>query len=362
MSQGMMSRENDVGENEDSESRPTIMNWKSPELFFAIWIPIIIGVLLVIAHRRRMATAQRFADRAMLQRLMPTMTVIRPWLKGTLLVLGLILLIAAAARPRFGQYYEEVSRRGVDVFVLLDVSRSMLAEDVAPNRLERAKSDIQDLLQRLQTDRVGLVAFAGAAAVKSPLTNDHTFFRLVLDEVGPHSAPRGGSLIGDAIRKAVGAMDQQADRDRAIVLITDGEDHDSFPEDAAQLAADANIRIFAVGLGDSGDGSRIPVRGDDGQLKYLQHDGQEIWSKMDEELLKRISLKTGGAYIPARTRVYDLGQVYEDHISGLKSGEMDTATRRRFREQYQWFAMIGFVLLLTEMLIPSYQTRIANQS
>lgn len=333
------------------------MNWKSPELFYAVWVPIILGAVLIVAHRRRLATAQRFADQSMLRRLMPGFSSIRPWIKGGLVVVGLILLITAAARPRFGTYYEEVHRRGVDVFVLLDVSRSMLAEDVTPNRLDRAKSDIRDLLERLQSDRVGLIAFAGAAMVKSPLTNDHTFFQLVLDEVGPHSAPKGGSLIGDAIRKAVTAMDKQGDRDRAIVLITDGEDHDSFPEDAAQLAADANIRIFAVGLGNSGDGSRIPVRGDDGQLKYLQYEGQEIWSKMDEELLKSISVKTGGAYIPARTRVYDLGQIYEDHISGLKASEMDTATRRRFREQYQWFAAFGFLLLLTEMLIPSYPAR-----
>lgn len=336
------------------------MNWHSPQLFFAVWIPITIGVLLIVAQRRRLAAAIKFAESGMLDRLMPATTAFRPWLKGGILVVGLVLLIVAAARPRFGFFYEEVSRRGVDVFVLLDVSRSMLAEDVAPNRLERAKSDVRDLLQKLQTDRVGLIVFAGAAIVKSPLTNDHSFFQLVLDEVNTDSAPRGGSLIGDAIRKAVGAMDKAADRDRAIVLITDGEDHDSFPADAASMAEDMGVKIFAVGLGDIGEGSRIPIRGKDGQLTYLKHEGQEIWTKMDEELLKSISVKTGGAYIPARTRVYDLGQVYEDHISGLQASDMDTATRRRFKEQYQWFAAIGFLLLLIEMLIPMYKQRTAT--
>ncbi len=168
----------------------------------------------------------------------------RPWVRGTLIVLGLALLIVAAARPRFGVYFEKVDQRGVDCFVLLDVSRSMLAEDVAPNRLERAKSDIRDLLKKLAGDRVGLIVFAGKPVLKVPLTTDDGFFRTVLDDVDTHSAPRGGTLIGDAIRKALDAMPPRGDRDQVIVLLTDGEDQESYPIEAAKQAAEARHEDF----------------------------------------------------------------------------------------------------------------------
>ena len=140
---------------------------------------------------------------------------------------------------------------------------------------------------------------------------------MVLDEVDIHSAPRGGTLIGDAIRKALEAMPRSRDRDQVLVLITDGEDQDSYAEDAAKQAAERGVKIFTVGLGDSREGARIPIRDDAGRLTYLQYEGQERWSKLNDQLLKQIALTTGGAYIPAGTRAYDLGQIYADHLAGL---------------------------------------------
>lgn len=331
------------------------MIWENPSLLFALWIVPLIAWLLIHAHRRRIVTANRFADHAMVQRLMPAFQSPRPWFKGGAVLLGLTFLFIAGARPRFGTYFEELVQRGVDVFVVLDVSRSMLAEDVAPNRLERAKSDIRDLLKKLGGDRVGLIVFSGAPVVKVPLTTDQGFFRMALDEVGPHSAPRGGSLIGDAIRKAMEAMDQQRGRNQVIVLITDGEDQDSYPEQAAAQAAERGIKIFTVGLGDPAEGARIPVRDESGQLRYVRHEGQEVWSKMDERVLKEIALATSGAYIPAKTRAYDLGQIYEDHLAGLTRGEIREEKRKRFREQFQLFACFGLAFLLVDMMIPSYR-------
>ncbi len=331
------------------------MRWENPSFLLGLWIVPLVGMALLYAHRKRISTAKRFADAAMVHRLMPAFRSLRLWIKGGALLVGLTCLIVSGSRPRFGVYFEELSQRGVDVFVLLDVSRSMLAEDVAPNRLERAKSDIRDVLDRLGGDRIGLVVFAGAAVVKVPLTSDHGFYQLVLNEVGPHSAPRGGSLIGDAIRKAMASMKERRDRDQVIVLITDGEDHDSFPEEAAKLAAQRGIKIFTVGLGDAGEGARIPLRDPAGQLSYVKHNGQEVWSKMDERLLKEIALSTSGAYIPAKTRVYDLGQIYEDHLSKLTQGETHAVKRKRYREQFQLFACLGLAFLLIEMMIPSYK-------
>jgi len=330
------------------------MRWENPIWLFALWVLPLLAAVFVHAHRRRSAAARRFADPAMIGRLMPPSGISRAWIKGGLLLIGVALLVVAAARPRFGGYFEQISARGVDLFVVLDVSRSMLAEDVAPNRLERAKSDIRDLLGKLPGDRVGLIAFAGAPTVIVPLTTDQGFFLNALEGVNTSSAPRGGSLIGDAIRKATESLDVTRDRDQVIVLITDGEDQDSFPLEAADVAAEREIKIFAVGLGDTDEGRRIPVRDEAGNVRYLKHEGQEVWSRMDERLLKEIALKTSGAYIPARTRAYDLGQIYEAHLAGLTRGEIQTEKRKRYAERFQWFVFFGLAALLGETLVASY--------
>jgi Ca-activated chloride channel family protein len=247
----------------------------------------------------------------------------------------------------------DVTARGIDLFVVLDVSKSMLAQDVAPSRLQRAKSDIRDLLDKLQGHRVGLIAFAGAPVVQVPLTSDQGFFLEMLESLDTDSAPRGGSLIGDAIRKALEALPPRSDRDQVLLVITDGEDHDSFPDEAAQLAAQRQVKIFTVGMGDDIQGQRIPLRDDQGQLSYLKYEGQEVWSKMDERLLRRIALSTGGAYVPAKTRAYDLGQIYQ-HLSQLTMGQIHSARQQRYRHRFQWFAAAGLGLLLLETMISRY--------
>ena len=329
------------------------MRWEHPIFLLALWILPALAVLIVYAHRRRVLTAMRFVDQEMVARLMPALGGTRPSFKGGLLVVGIGLLLVAAARPQFGYYFEKLSTRGVDLFVALDVSRSMLAEDVAPSRLERAKSDIRDLLKKLEGDRVGLVVFAGAPVVQVPLTNDQGFFTTMLEDVDTNSAPRGGSLIGDAIRKALESMPRRRDRDQVIVLITDGEDHDSFPIEAAKQAAERDVKIFTVGLGDANEGARIPVQGEGGNLRYVKDDsGQEHWSQMNEDVLKEIALTTKGAYIPAKTRAYDLGRIYDDRLAGLTRGEVNSEKRKRYKEQYQLFAVLGVLLILVEIVIP----------
>jgi Ca-activated chloride channel homolog len=324
-----------------------------PAMLLLYWLlPLVAGVL-VYAHFKRAAAAGRFVDREMLARLMPPRSNGRAWLKGTLLLVGLAVMFFAATEPRYGTYFENVAPRGVDCFVCLDVSRSMLAEDVKPNRLERAKADILDLLKKLAGDRVGLIVFAGKAVVKVPLTTDDGFFRQTLEEVDAKSAPRGGTLIGDALRKAMESMPPRADADQAIVLITDGEDQESMPEEAAKNAAERGIKIFTVGLGDAGEGARIPIPDSAGGRMYIQDEKGEHWSKVDQNLLKKIALESGGAYIPAGTRYYDLGQFYEEHLSGLARGEeAKTQQRKRENEQYQLFLAIALAILAVERSIP----------
>jgi len=330
--------------------------WGNPNVLYGLWVLPVVVALLVYAHRKRAAAGARFARPAMARRLMPSPGGGRPWVKGTCLVVALACLIVAGARPRFGVYYEEVAQRGVDLFVLLDVSRSMTAEDLAPNRLARAKSDVLDLLDELGGDRVGLIVFAGKPVVKVPLTTDRGFFRNVLDAVHVRSAPRGGTLIGDAIREAIEAMPEQGNRDRVLVLITDGGDQQSVPLEAAAAAAEEKIKIFTVGLGDTKEGARIPIRDAGGKIRYLKDNNrQQVWSKLDEKLLEKIAVTTGGAYVPAGTSAYDLGQIYHDHLAKLTADKFKSEKRRRHREQFQWFLGLGVVLLMVEAAVPAHR-------
>jgi Ca-activated chloride channel family protein len=327
----------------------------NPSVLLGLWILPLVGWLLVHAHRRRRAAARRFADPAMVQRLMPAFRGARAWVKGALVLTGLALLIVAGARPRFGGYFEKATQRGLDLFILLDVSRSMTAEDVAPNRLERAKFDIRDLLTRLGGDRVGLIVFAGKPVVKVPLTTDQGFFLSALEEVDIHSAPRGGSLIGDAIRKCMEAMPQRRDSDQVALLISDGDDQDSYSEEAARQAAERGIKIFTLGLGDSHEGARIPVVDEAGHKSYLKYQGQEVWTRLQERTLMQIALAAQGAYIPAGTRTYDLGQFYTENLAGLARSEVQAEKWKRYAEQFQLFVCLGVALLLWEMALPSYR-------
>lgn len=335
--------------------------FQNPAFLYALWALLPLGLLLLHARGQRIRAAARLLSGEMRSRLMPIRSGLRSLVPIFLLLLALASLTLALARPRFGMYFEKVSQRGSDLVVLLDVSRSMLSEDVHPNRLGRSKQYIRDLLDRVRGDRVGLVVFAGKAVQACPLTTDHAFFTSILDEVGPDSAPRGGTVIGDAIREATRTLETVAGRDQAFVLITDGEDQDSFPREAAGAAAELGVKIFTVGIGDPGEGARIPLDGDDGNLGFVKHEGQEVWSKMDEPLLKEIALESNGAYVPARTGTYDLGQVYTDHLKNLRAGELDSEQRKRYREQYQLFAAVGLFLFLISVLVRPHRFRDRNE-
>lgn len=330
------------------------MNWAAPGYFWALWtLPVFFGLLWYL-HRWKRAAQLRFLDARMSQQLAPKSSNLRLITKAVLQLAAMTALIIALARPQRGFYVEEVTAQGADLIILVDVSRSMLAEDVVPNRMERAKSDIIDLLQRLPGDRVGLIAFAGAPSVMVPLTLDHGFLRLVLQDLGPDSAPRGGTNIGDAVRKAIEQFDAATQRDRALVVFTDGGDQDSLPIEAAKLAAERRIRIIAIGLGDPTEGARIPKRNKEGQLSFQQYDGKEVWTKMDDSVLRQMATITSGAYVPAQTRSYDLGEIYSQNLKELGKGELFTDKRKRPYEQFQWPVAIGIGLIVVERLISGY--------
>lgn len=333
-----------------------MIDWAEPVWLLALWIVPVVALLLLSAARWRTRAAETFAAAPMLRRLAPEPDGTRRVLKVVLASVALTCLLVAIARPRYGTYMQDISTSGADLCILLDVSRSMLAEDVKPNRLDRAKSDILDLASRLQGDRIGLVVYAGTPVLKVPLTTDVDFFRTELAEIGTNVAPSGGSRIGNAILKALECMESRFDRQQVIVLISDGEDQDSFPEEAAKVAAERDVQIITVGLGDAIDGARIPVRSASGGLSYLQYGDQEVWSVLREETLKGLAEITGGAYIPAGTSVYDLGDIYENHLSAITRAKTDVQRRRRLHERFQLFAAVAFFCLIAEGLVSIFRT------
>jgi Ca-activated chloride channel family protein len=229
----------------------------------------------------------------------------------------------------------------------------MLAEDIRPSRLERSKIAIQDLMEVLQGDRIAIVTFAGNSTIKCPLTQDYAFVRMALADISTESTSRGGTMIGDAIRKATeDVFDKQSREYKDIILITDGEDHDSFPVQAAEKAAAEGIRIIAIGLGDENQGSRIPITGPDGEKTFMKYEGQEVWSKLDGDTLRKIVYATnGGKYLsvgPGTT--LDLGQIYEGLIASAEKRELESTTMMRYDEKFQIFLALGLVLIVWEYM------------
>lgn len=316
-----------------------------------LWAVAGLAAVIVFGFAMKRRDLRRFADDALLSRLLPDTSIGRQHLRAGLVVVAMVLLVAALIDPRWGVSYRQVQQRGIDLVVILDVSKSMLAADARPNRLERARHYIGDLVDRLGGDRVALVTFAGTATLTCPLTADYDAFRLALATAGPEWAPRGGSLLGDALRIARNAFTDDILDHKAVIIFSDGEDHGSYPLEAAKvLFEELGVPVYTVGIGDARDGARIPVETDGGTV-WLTHDDQEVWSKMDRAMLQSIALATGGAFVPVGTGTVDMGLVYEDRIEPVATREFLSATVERHDPQFQWFAGAALALLLFEALI-----------
>ncbi len=317
----------------------------------------VIAVAAAAAAANRRAVA-RFATKNLTPFLFPGSSR-RRIVKLAIISAAVAAMVVALADIRWGKTWREVPQKGIEVMFVLDVSRSMLAEDVAPNRLERAKQQIKDMVDEMAGDRVGLVVFAGDVRQKIPLTSHYHDFKQILDEVGPHNVLRGGSKIGDAIQMASDAfLDKTADH-KAIVIFTDGEDHESDPAAIAAAVHEAKgIRLFTVGLGDDEQGARVPVQ-TASRRGFLTHNGEQVWSKMNGEVLKQIALKTDGAYIPAGTKQVDMAGVYRDYVAQVNEQDFETAKIHSYIPRYQWFVGTALLLILADTLLNGNKRRSA---
>ncbi len=266
------------------------------------------------------------------------------------LFLGLGLCVIALARPVAEQKPVTVKRQGRDVVFMLDVSRSMLAEDLAPNRLERAKLAILDCIDRLQGDRVGLVAFAGSAVVRCPLTLDYGFFKQMLEDTTADLEVKGGTNIGDTLRTIhTDVFDSQMKAYKDIIIISDGGDHESFPVNAAQALGDEGIRLIVIGLGDKDNGQTIPLPDQQGVLTY---EGKPVLTRLASDSLRKIGLATpGGIYLEVGTGTVDLGEVYMDLIRSQAKREFGEETINNYHELFAWFLGAGIVCLTVSVIL-----------
>ncbi len=321
----------------------------APQMVHAVWPALLVAAALAFLEFRGRDVLGRFVSPTMQARLAVGASTTRRAVKLALVLLTLLLGIAALMRPQTPGGTEAVAGRrvGADIMVVLDVSKSMLAEDAAPNRLARAKADIAEFVDRVSGHRVGLIAFAGRAAVMSPLTADYGFFHLVLRNVDPGAVSRGGTRLGDAIRKAVAAFGPNRGVSRLMLLITDGEDHDSFPMDAVEEAVQAGIRIVAIGFG-SETGSEIAITDPDTGAKSVlrDRDGSIVRSRLDGELLRRLALATEGVYVPAGTAAIDLEAIVTAHVEPLVADAASQLRRRAPTEHYFWLVLAAIGCLI----------------
>jgi Ca-activated chloride channel family protein len=322
------------------------------ERIHLVWAVLAVVALLVVLELRARGTMTAFLSPVMQRRLTAQASLERNALRVGLILVSLLCGVGAVMRPQARGVTETVpaSQSSADVMFVLDVSRSMLAEDAAPNRLARAKAEIDQLVSRLEGHRVGLVAFAGRAAPVCPLTPDHSFFSTVLANTDTRSAGRGGTKVGEAIKAALRGFPAGPGA-KLIVLITDGDDQDPYSEEAAKAARDAGVKIVAVGLG-SETGSQITLTDPQtGAKTTLMHDGKPVISKLDGAALRKIALVTEGAYIPAGTSAIDLDSIMESHVRPIVRSAADASVRQIPAERFQWFVLASLMFLLASLWV-----------
>lgn len=327
---------------------------------YALWVCPLLLVVLWYGLRARRCALRRLVEPELAAVVVRGRYTTRRVIKGTLVCLAIGAVIMALARPLWGTQPREIRRYGRDVCFVIDVSRSMLAEDLAPNRLERAKIWVRDVLGVVRGDRVALVAFAGTAVVKCPLTHDYGFFRMALEDLSPASVGRGGTLIGDALRTAANSVfDTEEAGHRDIILITDGEDHESFPVEAAAAAGQAGIRIIAIGIGDEEKGTPIYLTDEATGIRApLYYEGEPVMSKLDAETLREVALSSeGGRYLNVATGTIALDEVYDRLIMQAEQQELASRMSNQLEERFQLFLVIALTLLFIEGLIGEVRYR-----
>ena len=303
--------------------------------------PIVYGVLRALRRRR----VRRFGDESLVRELMPSWSGPKGWVRIILFALAFFCFVVGIARPQMGAKLKEHETKGAEIMICLDVSNSMLAEDYSPCRLDRAKLAISRMVDRLQGDRIGLIIFAGTSFVQLPITTDYISAKMFLGNINTESVPVQGTAIGDAILTAAKSFSAQSEKSRAIIVITDGENHEDDAVDAAKQAAELGIKVYTIGVG-SQQGQPIPIDGD--LLK--DSDGNIVVTRLDEATLRRIASEGNGAYVHAGGEEFGLNPIIDD-IKRMEAEKYSSIIFEDFDEQYMYFFGAALLLFVLEMLV-----------
>jgi Ca-activated chloride channel family protein len=326
-------------------------------LFLLLLIPILIGIFAFLQIQRK-RNLRKLGDMALLEQFMPNISFRRPWAKMILLSLTIFFIVIALARPQFGTRKITDKRHGIEVMIALDVSNSMLAQDVQPNRLEKSKQIIAQLVDKMTDDRVGLVVFAGDAYVQLPITADYVSAKMFLSGISPNLVPRQGTAIGSALDLCIRSFGENKSKiGRTIVLITDGENHEDDAVEAAKLAANSGIQVNVIGMG-TPEGQPIPIQGTMSFKK--DRAGNVVVSKLNEEMCKQIALEGDGIYVRA-DNTNNAQRVLAKQIDTLAEGDFESESVADYSEQFQSFALIALLLLIVDSVMFSRKNKILSK-
>jgi Ca-activated chloride channel homolog len=321
-----------------------------PEYLNALYIIPVLVLLAWYLGRNRKKLLDKFVSRKLQPVIMPAYSKTKSWLKFSIILLALSSLILAAANPQVGTKMEEVKQTGIDVFILLDVSTSMLAQDIKPSRLEKAKYQISNLIRRLQGDRIGLIIFSGAAYVQIPLTTDYSAANLFLNAVDVNSVPQAGTAIGPAITLATESFNYKTPTQKVIIAITDGEDHEGDVIEAVNNAVSKEIKVYTIGLG-SPEGTPIPVYNNGQPAGFKKdNDGNPILTKLDEATLRQIASAGKGKYFRGSNYEDELDLIYRD-LAKLDKTEFGVKKVTDYEDRFYYFLAPAILLLLLEFFI-----------
>lgn len=327
-----------------------MIKFANPEYLNALYLLPVIAVVFWFLYKNKNKLLEKFADKELHSVIVSSYSNLKNYIKFGLVLISFACLIIAAANPQVGTKLQEVKQTGIDVFILLDVSRSMIAEDIKPNRLEKAKYQISNLIQKLQGDRIGLLIFAGQAYIQFPLTTDYSAANLFLSAVDVNSVPQPGTAIGSAIRLATESFDSSSTA-KVIIVITDGEDHEGDVMEAVNEAVSLDIKIYTIGLGSTG-GVPIPVYNQRGIMTGFKKDsdGKPVLTRLNEESLKQIAAAGMGEYFRGNNYEDYLDKIYND-LSKIKKSEFGVKKVTDYEDRYYYFLIPAILLLALELFI-----------
>jgi Ca-activated chloride channel family protein len=333
------------------------MKFSHIEMLFLIWAVPVFFLVILYGMKTRQAILNRFASSRSLAVIVSETGTKRRWIKAGLVLCSLLFICVALSGPQYGYKWQTIEQKGVDIIVAIDLSRSMLATDIQPTRLDRAKREIYDLLTMLQGDRMGLVAFAGTAFLQCPLTLDYEAFNIFLNSLTPDSMPVGGTDISGAISSSLSAFDPKANSQKAIILITDGENTGKTdPIESAENARKAEVKLFCIGVGSE---QGVPIPAETGGIKK-DRSGNIILARLDEETLKKMAVLTGGAYVRSIAGSMDLDVIYTTEIRGkMEASTLSTDKKQIWEDRFQWVLVLAVIALAAELLLPAVRQKSA---